>query len=605
MNKPFIQSLNFSPKTALAGDSVELTLELVLTKQFSAKGSRLVFDLPATLGSSRPTCHNQEDDGYVAVFCSNPDISYRKRCYNIELLEFIGVGSKQTHMDTDGAKRFFIIDFTDGSVEGGDRLTVKFGYIRDGMGSGLKVTTNVNLREYYNKIDVRYFLVGERAVPDLGHSVKGFARPEPDQTVTAMVRILPREPECLKLMLTKQGARLLMLDRFYNLCHITDVSSYVGGKIAGEFDDEGVFVLKKERPHLFSKGLPMTITPDFSEEVDGYRLFVGDLHTHSAYSNDCCEREKMPITPRQMFKYAQQVSCLDFVAITDHHQPWDEERNKLGIELWEDTRAAVRENDRPHSFLAFMGFEFRDNRGDTPVVFANAPEYTEIDNPALTDVQALWSMLSHHDAICIPHLHNRGSLPPDSWIECPYPGMEPIMDVCSCHGSYEWPDAQERGLPEVKRTRSDRYVQWFLQQGYTYGHSCNSDDHMGHPGSNGLTMVYARELTQEALFEAIRARRCYGTTNARIKLLLRCGGHFMGEILPQDTPRRFEIELEGEGNFKAVDLVCNGKIVRRVKPYTSRYHAVEEMKETGNDCWYLRAVQEDNHIAYSSPIWFR
>lgn len=600
-----IRSVCHTPTTALAGDSIELTITLELNSSFLAQGSRLVLDLPATLGSSRPTCHNQEDDGYIAVFCSNPDIVYRKRCYNIELLTFIDATSKKTNMDTDGAKRFFIIDFTGGEVHTGDRLVIKLGYVRDGMGSGLKMTTNVNLRDYQSIIDIRYFADGQQAVPDLGHSVKDFPRPIPDQAVSAAVHILPRGPDRLRLILTARDARLLVLDRFCNLCHLTDLSPYLEGETCGSFDNDGVFVFDKLRPQLRSKGLPLTVSPDFKGTVDGYRLFAGDLHTHSAYSNDCCEREKMPITPRQMFNYARNVTNLDFLAITDHHQPWDEERNKLGQALWEDTCAAVEAFDEPHRFLAFGGFEFRDRRGDTPVIFAHMPEYTQVDDPTLTNVQALWDMLRDHDAICLPHLHNCGGLAPGQWITCPYDGMEPVMDVYSCHGSYEWDNAQERGLTEVKRTRPDRFIQWFIQQGYTYGHTCNSDDHMGHPGANGLTMVYATELTKEGVFEALRSRRCYGSTNARIKLLFRCGSHFMGEILPQDTPRCFTLQLEGEDRFKAVDLVRNGEIYRRVKPYSTSYSETVTIDETGRSNWYLRAIQEDNHLVYSSPIWFK
>ncbi len=83
MSEKAIVSASITPTEALAGDTVEITIGLQVSSAFCGEGSRLILDIPATLGASRPTCHNQEEDGYVAVFCSNPDVIYRKRCYNL------------------------------------------------------------------------------------------------------------------------------------------------------------------------------------------------------------------------------------------------------------------------------------------------------------------------------------------------------------------------------------------------------------------------------------------------------------------------------------------------------------------------------------------
>ena len=609
MSDKAILSAAITPTTALAGDTVEITISFQLSSAFCAEGSRLVLDIPATLGASRPTCHNQEEDGYVAVFCSNPDVVYRKRCYNIELLEFITRDSKKTNMDTDGAKRFFIIDFIKGCFRDGDELVIKYGYMREGMGCGAHITTNVLLPESFSDFDVRYFRDGSRALPDSGRSVKGFARPEPDELVRLSMRLLPREPELLRFLPSRRGTRLLILDRYYNVCDVTSLEGIAEGETEGHFIRPGVYVFDRPSPDVKSCGLPVVGSPDGEADFSfkGYRLFTGDIHTHSACSNDCCEREKMMITPEEMCGYARDVSALDFLAVTDHHQPWDEERNRIGEACWSKVAEAVRKWNSPGSFLALAGFEFRDDRGDTPVIFSEPPAYDEIDDPSLTDVRALWDKLHEmkEDALCIPHLHNPGwGVAVNEWIECPYEGMEPVMDVYSCHGSYEWPYAQERGLPEVKRTRKDRFTRWFLQNGYHYGNTCNSDDHMGHPGSNGLTMVYAKELTIPALFEALRARRCYGTTNARIRLTFTANGAMMGARLPQTVHKRFEAELVGEQPFKAVDLVRCGEIYKRFYPGDRRFSMVLEVEEEGQSNWYVRGVQTDNHIVYSSPVWF-
>ena len=61
-----------------------------------------------------------------------------------------------------------------------------------------------------------------------------------------------------------------------------------------------------------------------------------------------------------------------------------------------------------------------------------------------------------------------------------------------------------------------------LSRGYKVGFVANSDGHKGRPGAShpgastfgaygGLTCVLAEVLTRDAIFEAIRQRRCYET----------------------------------------------------------------------------------------------
>ena len=78
--------------------------------------------------------------------------------------------------------------------------------------------------------------------------------------------------------------------------------------------------------------------------------------------------------------------------------------------------------------------------------------------------------------------------------------------------------------------------EWLLhdafEKGYRVGVVCHSDDHKGRPGATrpgastfgaigGLTCYFMPELTRDALFEALRRRRHYGTTGTRLFLDLR------------------------------------------------------------------------------------
>ena len=89
-----------------------------------------------------------------------------------------------------------------------------------------------------------------------------------------------------------------------------------------------------------------------------------------------------------------------------------------------------------------------------------------------------------------------------------------------------------------------------LEHGYKVGFVANSDGHKGRPGAShpgastfgaygGVTCVLADALTRDAVFEAIRQRRCYGTTAAqRIHVEIAVNGLPMGSEGQANGPVR-------------------------------------------------------------------
>ena len=92
--------------------------------------------------------------------------------------------------------------------------------------------------------------------------------------------------------------------------------------------------------------------------------------------------------------------------------------------------------------------------------------------------------------------------------------LERAVEVHSSWGTFEW------------------LLHDAFEKGYRVGVVCHSDDHKGRPGATrpgastfgaigGLTCYFMPELTRDALFEALRQRRHYGTTGTRLFLDLR------------------------------------------------------------------------------------
>lgn len=599
--KNYFKSAEVAPLEILAGDSVEITVRLVTGKDFIGKGSRIILDMPACLGYSRPSCYDQEDGGFVEVICSNPELRYVKGAWDVQFQEF---PLRNKPRVTVSAQRFFVLDFLEGKADEGDEILIKWGYIRDGFGIGTKVTTIVPQKEFYNTIDVRYFIDNKKGLPDLGRYVKGRIRPVPDFKTPLKYRILPRKPESIRIIRKKAKALFMIRDRFCNVCPKENPQKFINENIKGEYNGHGVFEIKNPQIKISSRKLPLFDTPDNTNVFGGKNIYFGDMHTHSSISSDCIEREKMQITPDLGFEFAKNVTGLDFMAVTDHHNPSGErEKSKIGKNNWEKTIEAVKKHNKEGEFLAFPGFELSCERGDTVIVLNELLSYSEIDKNSMSNIKLLWEEFKERDYISIPHFHNPGRLENGKWYKCPWHGIEPVLEIYSCHGSYERENAVERGISQVKKFREDRNGKYFLQNRYQYGFVCNSDGHKGNPGINGLTAVYAECLTKDAIMKAIRKRHVYGTTNARIRLLFTVNGYLMGSVIEKNSNLILYISIRGERPFKVVDIFKNGELFKRFRPNTISFKTELEASGDENCSWYVRAIQSDDHIAYSSPVW--
>jgi hypothetical protein len=115
--------------------------------------------------------------------------------------------------------------------------------------------------------------------------------------------------------------------------------------------------------------------------------------------------------------------------------------------------------------------------------------------------------------------------------------------------------------------------------------------------------VYAPELTREALWEAMWARRVYATTGERILVDLRADGKMMGGELKSDMPPGVVAQVAGTAPLHQVELIRNGQVVKTQG--TSDLDLELSWRDTNLErCYYyLRVTQADGEMAWSSPIW--
>ena len=123
-------------------------------------------------------------------------------------------------------------------------------------------------------------------------------------------------------------------------------------------------------------------------------------------------------------------------------------------------------------------------------------------------------------------------------------------------------------------------------------------------GCPGITGVWAESNTREAIFDALKARRCYGFMGGRITVDFRIDGHWMGEEITVGGDPAIYYRIEADAPVLSVSIVknCRDWIVLRKKAEQLVY---DYRQESETDFYYLRVVLEDGRQAWTSPIWVK
>lgn len=137
----------------------------------------------------------------------------------------------------------------------------------------------------------------------------------------------------------------------------------------------------------------------------------------------------------------------------------------------------------------------------------------------------------------------------------------------------------------------------------------------------GLTAILTDEHTRESVFQALYNRSCYATTGARILMGFNISGYRMGqEASTGDKPglvinRHISGFVAGTNPVKAIEIVRNGDVIHTIEPGVNNYDfTFDDLVDLKNVMikpkeghpfvfYYIRVIQEDDHMAWSSPIW--
>ena len=140
-----------------------------------------------------------------------------------------------------------------------------------------------------------------------------------------------------------------------------------------------------------------------------------------------------------------------------------------------------------------------------------------------------------------------------------------MVEMMSMHGCGEHDDAPRPYMHTMGPRDAGSSVITGLDRGYRFGLIGSTDHHSAHPGSHGhgRLAVWAPELSRQAVWDAIHARRTYALTGDRIVLAFDLGGVPMGGTCGPAPERCMTVSVAAGGPLDYLEIVRNGDVVHR------------------------------------------
>ena len=337
----------------------------------------------------------------------------------------------------------------------------------------------------------------------------------------------------------------------------------------------------------------------FTEEFDlDWNLYFGQLHAHTDISNGAGSVE-------EAFQYASQVDGLDFFAVTDHSDSFDNADmgaiDADGADISADwaagkqAAASVTNGD----FVGLFGFEMTwpEDKQLGHISTFNTPGWQTRDQEAFTNVTA--ALENYYKVLtAVPGSVSQFNHPDDihgdfERFDHYSPRYDAVVSLLEVAG--------EDGVVDCE------YYDLALDKGWHVAPTNNQNNHNGQWGdaSDARTVVLAKSLTEEALYAAMKDRRVYATQDSDLAIYYELNGTVMGSILPKSEEAEITVFLsdptdEAIGN---VEVVTDGGAVL-VSEYVETPSQVLELPASGgHSYYYLRITQPDGDVAVTAPVW--
>ncbi len=317
-----------------------------------------------------------------------------------------------------------------------------------------------------------------------------------------------------------------------------------------------------------------------------------------------------------------------------------ESAEETSSEDWKAINMHVAEFNEEGRFATFLGMQwFGEDPEEGLRTFVFAKDNKAIlrkKDPKTNNLKKTYKGLSPKELISIPSFSmakgfgtNFSDFTPD---------FERVVEIYNAWGSSECTEKEGNPRPIACEGKngvsswSDGSIRKALNNNCRFGFVAGGLDDRGIFGelydneqvqySPGLTAVLAPEQTREALFQALFNRQCYATTGERIIVGFFLAGAPMGSELNTKTKpglsynRHISGYIAGTSPIETIEIIRNGNVIHTIKEPSIETDFTFDDAEAVHKVafpakgeasafiyYYLRVIQKDGHMAWSSPIW--
>ena len=337
-----------------------------------------------------------------------------------------------------------------------------------------------------------------------------------------------------------------------------------------------------------------------------YKIYRGDMHRHTDVSQDF----KYDGSLIEGYRYALDAASFDYLALTDHQTGYDQEFT------WWQNQKLVDLFLIPGFFTPLYGSErsLPFPNGHRNTIFAHRGVRTlpipRDELSAKTGAAELYRYLKKNNGIAMPHSSatDQGT----DWRDND-PEVEPLVEIYQGYrNSYEYEGAPKSATalnPSAQKSgwQPQGFVWNAWAKGYRLGVQASSDHWSTHIS---YACLIADNFTREGLLDAIRKRHSYGATdNIVLDFRARSGNttYIMGDSFQADAAPQLTVHAIGTGSIKQIDVVKNQKFIYTSRPGVkeANFDYTDQDFGAGNNYYYVRVLQENDQIAWSSPIWVK
>ena len=352
-----------------------------------------------------------------------------------------------------------------------------------------------------------------------------------------------------------------------------------------------------------------TFTYQAPVTLDGYQLYFGQLHAHTNISDGAG-------SVTEAFQHASQVENLDFLAVTDHSNSFDNESDSqvdLGTDLtnvsdeWKqghEAAAAVTGKD----FVGLYGFEMTWSDGFGHINTFNTPGFESRSNSEFGNKSGSTEGYQNY--------YKKLVEVEDSLSQFNHPGT--TFGDFQDFAFYDPQVDQRITLIEVGNGEgaigssgyfpSYEYYTRALDKGWHVAPTNNQDNHKGNWGDSNTarSVVLASDLTEKGIYDAIRNYRVYATEDNDLSIRYDLNGNAMGSILSKQDAVEITAQISDPTDTAdmKVEVIVNGGLVLDSQTLTDGKDTVTFTFDSNDySYYYLRVTQADQNIAVTAPVW--